>query len=125
MTETQQGSLNVDGEVVLGADVASFDGATVRVLLEDVSRAGGMSRTIAEQIIESVAHESGSERRLGFSLRGHRPDPRATISVRVHVDLNGQGEVEPGDCVTTQAYPVCSGKNSDHVSVAVRQVAPG
>lgn len=122
MSLSQPRRLDVEGEVILGEEVGSFSGGTVRVFLEDISRADASSQRVAEQTIPNVSHEAGSKSRLPFRLQGDRTDTHLNYTVRVHVDLQGDGEIHVGDYITMQTYPVCSDEDSDQVFPAVREV---
>ena len=121
-SESQESQLEVDGDILFGPEIGSFSGATVHVYLEDVSRADAAAPRVAKQTIRDVNHDRGTEHRVKFKLSGVASDPRASYSVRVHVDRQGDGEIHIGDCITMQAYPVLVAGGRDQVSVTVRQV---
>lgn len=112
----------VQGEIIFDEDADSFSRATVRVYLEDVSRLDALADLIAEQVIADVSHEKGTAERLKFALYGPSPDERASYSIRVHVDLAGDGDIHRGDFITMQSYPVLTFGHPDKVSVRVRRV---
>jgi hypothetical protein len=45
-----------------------------------------------------------------------------SYSVHVHVDVSGSGQVEIGDLITTQTYPVLTHGFPDRVEVTLRRV---
>jgi hypothetical protein len=49
-------------------------------------------------------------------------DRRGSYSLRVHVDVTGSGEVERGDMITTQSYPVLTGSEPAETRVEVRRI---
>jgi uncharacterized lipoprotein YbaY len=112
----------VKGEILFEEDMDSFSKATVRVYLEDVSLLDAPSKVVAEQVIPNISHEKGTEERLEFALYGEIPDERASYSIHVHVDLQGDEEIQRGDYITMQSYPVLTFGYPDTVLVRVRQV---
>ena len=116
----------VTGRVVIAPEVPPFDGATLHVYLEDVSRADAASTVLAETAIPGVKHgkmargnKSNKTSKSGkgqsgtvvpFELRAHPDaapvDPRSSYSVRVWVDMDGDGKRGPGDLYSDQSYPV-------------------
>ena len=77
------------------------DRATVRVTVLDVTWADAAARQVAARELHPVA---------GRVARVDLPAPPAAggrrYEVRVHVDVDGSGEVAPGDWVSTVAHPV-------------------
>jgi uncharacterized lipoprotein YbaY len=112
----------VSGEIIVGAEAQSFSGATVYVRLEDVSRADAASQTAVEQVLHNVSHQAGRQSRLVIDLRGATPDKRASYAVRVHVDVDGDGQVSRGDYINMESYPVLTFGHPNQVTVHVREV---
>jgi hypothetical protein len=109
------------GEVIFEG-TRSFAGAIVYVRLEDVSRLDAPSAVIAEQVIRDVAHQAGSQQGLEFSLYGQIPDDQASYTVRVHVDVDGDGRVSRGDYLSMESVPVLTHGYPNRVTVRVREV---
>lgn len=112
----------VSGSVILGGEVKSFTNATVYVRLEDVSRADGAAVVVTEQVLKGVSHRAGDEARLEFTLSGSAPAERADYSLSVHVDVDVDGEVSPGDYISTESYPVLTYGRPNRVEVHVEKV---
>lgn len=106
----------VTGEVLFGGKEA-FAAATVYVRLEDVSFADRPSAVIAEQVIPGVSRGP-----VAIDLRSAPLDPRGSYSVRVHVDVDGDGQITPGDYVSTESYPVLTHGHPANITVNVRRV---
>lgn len=121
MTSANNASSKVTGRVAFGSDARFFSGATVRVRLEDVSRADASARTLAEQVIRDVSYTPGGASDVPFVLHVERLSERRAYSVRVHVDLDGDGDIKRGDYVSTESYPVTGGHAHD-LTVRVRRV---
>jgi putative lipoprotein len=98
--------LFVRGRILFDKDVGPFTGATVYVRLENVSRADAAADVAAEQTLRGVSHADGEEQALSFELLVESIDERAQYSVRVHVDVDGDGELSPGDYVSPATHPV-------------------
>ena len=111
----------VEGEVVFDGEVRAFAGARAYVRLEDVTRADGPAGVVAEQVLE-VSAAGGRVVPLSFALTGVVADARASYSVRVHVDVDGDGRVSPGDYVTMQSYPAVTRGHPSRVTVRVHLV---
>jgi putative lipoprotein len=111
----------VTGTVELGPDAPQFTGATVRVKLRDVTMADAAARTIAEQVIDGVSHPATG--RIPFELRGPATLDRGhAYLVEAHVDMNGSGEIESGDLITTASHPVPGGSAPARVDVQVHRI---
>lgn len=110
----------VTGEIIF-PDSGPPAVATIYLRVEDVSLADAPSRTVAEDVRRDVqAPPPGG--RLAFSLAVPAVDPRARYSVRVHVDLDGDGRVSRGDLISTQSHPVLTHGAPDHMLVPLTRV---
>ena len=58
---------------------------------------------------------------LPFRLQGTLPDPRADYSLRVLVDMDGDGQIGRGDFINTVSYAVKSGVAQSPLIVHVRK----
>jgi uncharacterized lipoprotein YbaY len=114
----------VEGEILLGPSERSFTGATVYVRLQDVSYADAPSSVVAEQVISDVSYEAGTDHTLRFALYGDgdAPDDKGRYVVTVHVDLQGQGQINRGDYLSMESYPVLTHGNPNQLLVRVREV---
>ncbi|GAA4405460.1 hypothetical protein GCM10023168_19150 [Fodinibacter luteus] len=90
--------------------------ARARITVEDVSRADAPSRVVAETVVTELDLEDGPV----VALDVDPVDPRADLIVRVHVTGGPRGgsEVERGDLVTTESYPVLTRGHGDSISVS-------
>ena len=111
----------VRGQVVVPPGQPGERAAQVVIQVEDVSRADAPSRVVAERRLEDVPLDG---RPLAFEVQvpDDEIDERGMYSVRVHVDVSGSGQVEAGDMITTQSYPVLTGGNPDEADVPVRRI---
>jgi uncharacterized lipoprotein YbaY len=108
------------GSVTIDADPSGLRDARVYVRLEDTSRADASSRIVAEQTLSGAALAQGTP--LRFELRGALPDRGSQWNLRVHVDVDGDGQVSPGDYISTESYPVTPSTAQQDMQVRVRRV---
>ena len=111
--------LLVRGEVILSPELTSFDRATVYIYLENVSHQDAPATIVAQQTIAEVSHSIGTENRVEFTLIVKEIDPQANYSVRVHVSLQSDRQIQAGDYISTETYPVLTHGFGDRVSVGV------
>lgn len=112
----------VRGEIELPPGAPPVSPARVRVELEDVSRADAPSQVIASCRLKGRRPQRPAPIPFELEVPAGLIDERHRYSIRVHIDLGGTGEVEKGDYVTVQSYPVLTLGHGDHVRVAVRRV---
>lgn len=78
--------------------------ATVRVCVEDVSRLDVAALVVGEQVLRDVLLSASEPVRFVVAVEQLLPD--RVHSVRAHIDLSGDGQVTPGDFVSTQHHSV-------------------
>ncbi len=103
-------------------DAESFSGATVYVRLEDVSRADMPAQVVAEQVLRDVSLRPDRPAKLMINLRGKAVDEQARFAVRVHADLDGDGQISRGDYISMESYPVLTFGNPHEAIVRVHRV---
>lgn len=103
-----------------GADAQDVRDATVYVRLEEAGRVDAPSRIVAEQVLRGVAYEPGKQ--LHVELRGDVPSGSGSYQLRVHVDVDGDGQVSPGDYVSTESYPVNPSAGPAQLAVRIHRV---
>ena len=108
------------GSVIVNDDVTHVGNATVYVRLEDVSRADAPSQIIAQQVLSGAAFGPGAP--LRFEIRGALPGGSRDCRLRVHVDVDGDGQISPGDLVSTQSYTVTPMTAQQDVQIRVQRV---
>lgn len=112
----------VRGEVVVPPVVMPAEAAELVVQVEDVSRADAPSIVVGEQRLHAVRLEGGAVLPFAVEVPAGLVDVRHSYSVRAHIDISGSGEVEIGDLVSTQSYPVLTRGYGDTAVVAVQVV---
>lgn len=109
----------VTGEIVFSGE-APERASAVHIRVEDVSYSDAPAKIFAEEVLRDV-RISGQEP-LSFSLPVGDPNPSADYSVSVHVDVDGDGKVSPGDFISVQSNPVLTYGRPNRVTVPVKRV---
>jgi uncharacterized lipoprotein YbaY len=112
----------IEGDIEFEDLASQVAGATIYVRLEDVSLADAPSIRLAEQVIRDVTLRGPGRVTVPFSVQGSINDPNGQYVISVHVDLNGNGLVEPGDYITTESYPIPTPGETTRMLVTVRRV---
>jgi putative lipoprotein len=107
-------------EVLLPPGVVEGPAGEVVVRVEDVSRADAPARVVGEARLGTRGVAAAFP--LAASVPVDLVDERCAYAVRVHVDVDGDGQVSAGDYVSTQAHPVLTRGAPARVAVPVRQV---
>jgi len=95
------------GRVLFEPATPGFEGADLRLQLEDVSRADAASRVVARLIVPGVSRSEGADNPIEFALRTDAVlQKTASYVMRAHVDVDRSGGVNRGDFVSTQSYPI-------------------
>ncbi|PSB45492.1 hypothetical protein C7B80_16680 [Cyanosarcina cf. burmensis CCALA 770] len=112
----------ITGEILFSAELGSFSGATVNVYLEDASFLDAPAKIVAKQVISHVAHEMGTENRVKFAFIGEIADIHARYSLRVHTALHGNEQIQRGDYISMESYPVLTFGYPHQVTICVKEV---
>jgi putative lipoprotein len=96
-------------------------GGTVRIVLEDTSRADARATVVAEAIQVLPGPIPAGQRRA-FSLVVPQVDDAARYGLRAHMNRSGSGELSGGDFITVQAYPVLTHGATDRVDLELVQI---
>ena len=110
------------GQIVFEDDAQAFSGATLNVTLEDVTYADSNAITVERFVKPEVSYDPAAREPLAFEMSAEVPDRNALYSVRVHIDLEGDGKISRGDYVNTQSYHVITRGHPSEVSVRVSRV---
>jgi putative lipoprotein len=121
MTE-QSAPRVIRGCILLPTTVMPTVAAAVVVKVEDISRADAPSVVVGEQRMSSVSLSSGGRVPFEVQVPVKQIDERGSYSVSAQINLRGSGQVEPGDLIVTQTYPVLTGGYPDEVELEVRPV---
>ncbi len=97
--------MQISGEIIVGADCASFQDATAFVYLEDVGSVDAAARRLGSVTLFPVTHQSGSESRVPFAVTApgfFDNQGLHDIAVRAHVSLDGEEDVTVRDLVSME-----------------------
>src|SRR6056297_440554 len=107
--------MNIRGKLVFEKDLPDFSGADVYVMLEDVGRIDAGADILQKETLSSISHKAGETNEVEFQIESEESgNDHPRYNLRAHVDISGNGEVEKGDFVTTQSYPVFPGESKKH-----------
>ena len=95
--------------------------SSLRVKIEDVSRADAAAKVVAELIVP-IEHALSAGATVPFSVTAPEVLEHVRYNVRAHVDCGGSGEIKVGDLISMQAYPVMTQGYADSVVVEVDAV---
>lgn len=110
---------NVEIAVCLAAGTAPPRGTvTLRAQVEEIRAADAPARVVSRTAERGV--DLAAPHRLTLAVE--TPDPRARYTVRVHADVDGSGEIAPGDLVSVRGNPVLTYGGADSVAVEVTRV---
>ncbi|MGQ0678628.1 MAG: YbaY family lipoprotein [Actinomycetota bacterium] len=112
----------VRGEVILPEGSPPTGVAQLIVQVEDVSRADAPSKVVGELRIARPVLREGKAVPFEVEVSEEQVDPSASYSVRAHVDFSGSGEIESGDLLSTQSYPVLTHGYPEQISVEVKKI---
>jgi hypothetical protein len=100
---------------------AALSKVTVHVHVEETGRADAPATLLAERVLRGVDVVPGAAP-LPFTVEGVDVPPRGRCTLRVHVDVDGDGEIGRGDWISWEACPVLSEPGELPVDVTVREV---
>jgi hypothetical protein len=108
----------VRGRILFQDDAVPFSGATARVTVEDTTYADASAGRVNVWTLEGIAYPddaAGVEFEIAFD-----PDPRRRYSLRVLIDVDGDGVLGRGDYRNADALPV--GRGVGPIEIRVRRV---
>lgn len=118
----EAGSRVIRGEVVLAPDTPGQEVAELVIQIEDVSRADAPSVVVGEQRVASPRLEPGAPISFSIEIPADRFDEKALYSLRAHGDVSGSHQVEKGDLLSTQSYPVATRGYPVEARVEIRKI---
>jgi uncharacterized lipoprotein YbaY len=111
----------VTGVIRLEPPPENLAGAEIRVRVIDTTQADAASRETALTTLRDVDRASVKSG-IPFAIDVPEIDPRNRYEVSVHVDMNRSGNIEAGDYLTMESYPVFTSGRGDKASVTARRV---
>ena len=124
INEGENGTVIISGRVHIPRPASTRTAKVVWVRVLDISRADAPSQTVAEHQLRDVEIRAGDGVEVISFLMDdiQYDDRRADLSVAVHVDWSGSGNVEPGDLLSTRTYPIDPEAGAQSFDIEVRQV---
>ena len=113
--------MRITGAIEFVDAVDQVSAATLRIRLQDVSKADGSATILAEEAIHGISVPANGES-VPFALEVAALDPSGIFAIEAHLDQTGSGEVTTGDFVTTEHFPVDPHVETQHITVRVRQI---
>jgi len=107
----------ITGEIVLPENTPAVIAGQVIIEVLDISLADAPSQLIAEQRLSNVALQPHG--RINFSIIAPEVEANRTLTLRVHISLDGSGRMKSGDLLTTAIYPIPNTGTSPPLEVAV------
>ena len=99
-----------------------IEGETLYIRLEDLSRPDLGKRRITERVIPNFSTEASDPARFRYTINYQEPRPFGEYAVEVHLDVDGSGEVDRGDYVTTASYSFTGHTPSKRINVRMTEV---
>ncbi len=97
-------------------------GETLYIRLEDLSRPDLGKRRVTERLIPDFSTEASDPGRFRYTINYQEPRPFGEYAVEVHLDVDGSGEVDRGDYVTTAKYSFTGHSPSKRMNVRMTEV---
>ena len=94
--------------------------AALIIEVRDVSVADAPSTVLASRRLRRVKLRPGG--RIPFALEVPEAAASQSLSMRVHVDVDGDGRVGAGDLLSTRAYPVAATGPVGALQIAVVKI---
>jgi len=105
----------LSGTIRLPADAPSVVAALVRIEVHDTSFADAASTIVAQKSMSDLTIRAGGI--IPFAIEVPNVSPGKALSLRVHISLNGDESIRPGDLLTVESVPVP--EELGHVAVKV------
>lgn len=97
-------------------------GERLYIRLEDLSRPDLGKRRITERMIPNFATDASDPGRYRYIFSYQEPRPFGEYAVEVHLDVDGSGDVNRGDYVTTAKYSFTGHSPSKRVNVRMTEI---
>ena len=112
----------VGGEILLPPEMTPVTPVSIRVEVEDISRADMPSEVVGQQSISTRQLQGGAAIPFEIAVPANAINEQRLYSVRAHIAMSDSGEIERGDYITMQSYPVLTRGYGHRVTIAVRRV---
>ena len=106
----------------LPMDASSSEATHITCQIEDISRADAPKAVVAETRLERITLIPGGTISCKLRVPKFELSGATHLSVWVHVDVDGSGNIDRGDLISTQSYPVVPDASPAVIEVAVHKV---
>ena len=110
----------IQGRLVFGDDATPFRNASIELIVEDTTYADGPAVPVARQVLPSVAYEGERGGSIPFVVHRDSPASGRRQTLRVLVDVDGDGKLGPGDYRNAHSVPIPPGSSTDIVVPVLR-----
>ena len=97
-------------------------GDTLYIRLEDLSRPDLGKRNVTERLVPDFTTDPTDPERYRYIINYQEPRPFGEYAVEVHLDVDGSGDVNRGDYVTTASYSFTGHTPSKRMNVRMTEV---
>ena len=111
----------IRGELAFDGAPVDLSGASVKIRVDDVSRADAESVPLAEHAVRLPPLGASTAATIPFEVRTEGLKAGARYAIWAHVDMDRDGQISVGDFITMENFPVSGGANAYH-RVRVRRV---
>lgn len=99
-----------------------IEGEALYIRLEDLSRPDLGKRNLTKRVIPNFSTEVSDPGRYRYIINYQEPRPFGEYAVEVHLDVDGSGDVDRGDYVTTASYSFTGHTPSKRMNVRMTEV---
>ncbi len=110
----------VTGTVVLPANQPAGKAGLVLIEVRDVTLMDVPSKVIAEQSLGNISLEPNT--RIPFEFQISDVESNRALALRVHISMDGSGQIKSGDLLTTANYPVPTAGSVPFLEVKITRI---
>jgi len=114
--------MRIEGEIEFAEIFAPFAGVTIIVKVEDTRRADAPAMVSTEHRIRNVSRSPDHRDPVPFAIDCPDGGELTHCALRVHVDVDADGDVSPEDYVSSQSYPLAGAASLTRLLVRVQPV---
>jgi len=96
----------IEGRIVFGEDARPFQDASVEVVLEDTTYADAPAVAVARLVLRAVSYDGAPGGSIAFALPRPPAAPGRAHTLRILVDVDGDGRLGKGDYRNAESVPV-------------------
>ena len=92
------------------------------VWVEDVSRQDAAALVVGKCYKQTLSPRTTTSEKIPFHIKSEISDRKSTYNIRVHVDVDRDGQVSVGDYITMESISLDYEDGREHRTIAVRKV---